>query len=163
MPAMSLVYNPSINAYKRLVPGFFAPVTASWGLDNRTVAVRAVSGQDAGSTHLELRRAGADANPYLVLAAAVACALAGIEQRLPAPAAVSGDAALAAGAELLPSSLEASLVAFRADAEARAMLGARFSQHFAATRAWELSAWQQAVTDWECARVEGPGGWAPAV
>ncbi|MBA3728076.1 MAG: glutamine synthetase, partial [Actinobacteria bacterium] len=72
LPASSLVLNPNVNSYKRLVPGWFAPVNASWGLENRSTAVRAIRSPRAELCRLECRRPGADANPYLALAAVVA-------------------------------------------------------------------------------------------
>ncbi|MBB4660550.1 glutamine synthetase family protein [Conexibacter arvalis] len=148
---LSAIYNPAINSYKRLVPGWFAPVTASWALDDRAVAVRLVAGADPRATHVELRRAGADANPHLVLAAAVAAIHGGLDAgREPPPAATPE----APGAEL-PRDLATALGAFRAADELHARLGRRFCAHFAATREWELRAWQEVVTEWERTRVEG--------
>ena len=69
LPAMSLLYNPTINSYKRLVPGFFAPVNAAWGIDNRSAAVRVILPEHRAGSRVELRRPGADVNPYLGLAA----------------------------------------------------------------------------------------------
>jgi glutamine synthetase len=159
MAALSPVYNPAINSYKRLVPGWFAPVTASWAVNNRAAAVRIVAAIDPDSTHLELRRAGADANPYLVLAAAVVSVLLGLErgEEPPPPLTLDDSTGVASGAPL-PADLGTAMLAFESDAEVRACLGDRFCAHFAATRTWELEAWQQVVTDWELTRVEGAAG-----
>jgi glutamine synthetase len=81
LPAASLMLNPTINSYKRLVPGWFAPVNVSWGLENRSCAVRAVRGDRRERSRLECRRPGADANPYLALAALVASAVDGLRRR----------------------------------------------------------------------------------
>lgn len=150
LPAMSLLMAPNINSYKRLVPGFFAPVNASWGIDNRSTAVRAVS-PDGDDARIELRRPGADANPYLALASAVLSVLAGIEGELDPPAELVGDA-YGSGSEeypLLPCSLEAAINAFVADPRARELVGEEFADYYVKTRAWELRAWQQTVTEWE--------------
>jgi glutamine synthetase len=152
--AMSLLMNPTINSYKRLVPGFFAPVNTSWGVENRSAAVRAIPAEDPGQARIEVRRPGADANPYLALAAIAASVAGGIEAAEEPPPPLAGDVSdLPAGeAAPLPASLEAAIRAFRQDAVAQELLGTRFSEYFARTREWELHAWQQSVTEWERAR-----------
>ena len=93
LPGASLLLNPTINSYKRLVPGWFAPVNASWGVDNRSCAVRAITRKDHPELcRLECRRPGADANPYLAIAAVAASAADGIKRKLTPPAAIEGDA-----------------------------------------------------------------------
>ncbi len=92
LPAASLMLNPTINSYKRLVPGWFAPVNVSWGLENRSCAVRAIRGPHAERWRIECRRPGADANPYLALAALVASAADGIAKESTPPPPVIGDA-----------------------------------------------------------------------
>lgn len=156
LPAASLLYNPTINSYKRLVPGYFAPVNATWGIDNRLACVRALL-RGNQSSRLEIRRPGADANPYLVLAVTAASIASGLEEGVEPPPAFVGDPTDAPPeqAPLLPTSLESAVRAFRADERLRAILGERFSEYFARTREWELHAWQEAVTDWECERYEG--------
>jgi glutamine synthetase len=156
MPAMSLVYNPTINSYKRVVGGLFAPVNASWGLDNRSTAVRAIVGTPE-STRLEIRRPGADSNPYLVLAAAAGSIADGLRQRTAIDPPISGDASTGsdtAEQAPLPNSLEEALVAFASDSSARSVLGEEFSSYFVATRRWEVEAWQKAVSQWERERYE---------
>ena len=88
----SLLLNPTINSYKRLVPGFFAPVNASWGLDNRSVALRVIRSEMAARCRIECRRPGADVNPYLALAAMTAATCDGIVRKGRAPAPTAGDA-----------------------------------------------------------------------
>lgn len=155
MPAASLLLNPTINSYKRLVPGWFAPVNATWGFDNRSAALRMISGSGPARTRIECRRPGADANPYLALAALVAAAAEGIRAGAEPPPPISGDACESMSAAPLPASLEAALAAFREDAGLRDALGADFSDHFDVSRAWELRCWQNAVTDWERSRYAG--------
>lgn len=144
LPALSLVYNPTVNSYKRLVPGFFAPVTAACGPEDRSFAVRALI-RGPLATRFELRRPGADCNPYLTLAAIAASICLGMTD----DAAVSRteidryDAAL-------PTSLEAAIREFRdRDNRLDGVLGATFAEHYLTTREWELHAWQNAVTEWE--------------
>lgn len=155
LPAMSLLCNPTINSYKRLVPGFFAPVNASWGIDNRSAAVRVIFPEHGDGTRLELRRPGADVNPYLGLAALVNSICLGIENDLSPPppmGRMDAGAASVDQAAPLPASLEQAIGAFLADVEARATFGDAFSDYFVRTRQWELSAWQKSVSDWERTR-----------
>ncbi len=154
LPAASLLFNPTINSYKRLVPGYFAPVNATWGHENRSAALRVIWSALPGRCRLECRRPGADANPYLALAALAASVAAGIRERREPPPPVLGDASVRADLAPLPSSLEEALRAFHADAALQARLGEEFSAYFEISRAWELKAWQQTVTDWERARYE---------
>jgi len=149
LPAASLLLNPTINSYKRLVPGFFAPVNVSWGRENRSAAVRVIRSERAELTRIECRRPGADANPYLALAALVASAADGVRRGLTPPPPVEGDASLRADLPPLPASLEGALRAFDDADVLRAALGEPFSDYFRVSRAWELKAWQQAVSDWE--------------
>ncbi len=154
LPAASLLLNPTVNSYKRLVPGYFAPVNASWGLENRSAAVRLIRSDRPERCRIECRRPGADANPYLALAALVAGAADGIRRGATPPEPVEGDASERADLPPLPSSLESALRAFAADEGLRAALGDTFSDYYAVSRAWELKAWQQGVSDWEKARYE---------
>ena len=143
------VFCPTINSYKRTVPGAWAPVNATWGLDNRTTAVRAIPG-GRKSTRVELRLTGADINPYLAMAASLAAGLEGIEQRLELPQPKVN--AYAGDASPLPRTLEESTRLFRASSTARRWLGEDFVEHYARTREWEVRQFQNAVTDWELAR-----------
>ncbi len=144
LPALSMIYNPTINSYKRLVPGYFAPVTASCGVDDRSFALRALI-SDETSTRFELRRPGADCNPYLTLAAIAASVHAGLSVDEPP------DRALIDSTESpLPTSLESAIREFRnRESAIDEVLGPRFCRHYLATREWELAAWQNTVTDWE--------------
>ncbi|CAN5245752.1 type I glutamate--ammonia ligase [soil metagenome] len=150
----SLLLNPTVNSYKRLVPGWFAPVNASWGLENRSTAVRAIRSPRAELCRLECRRPGADANPYLALAAVVASAADGIRRTAEPPDPVEGDAYQRSDLPELPGSLEAALKAFEDDEVLRRALGERFSEYYVTSRAWELKAWRDTVTDWERERYE---------
>jgi glutamine synthetase len=149
LPAASLLLNPTINSYKRLVPGYFAPVNVSWGIENRSAAVRAIVGGRPDLSRLECRRPGADANPYLALAAIAASAADGIRRKATPPAPVDGDAYARTDLVELPGSLESALRAFEADKVLRELLDKRFADYFATSRAWELKAWRATVTDWE--------------
>ncbi len=150
LPAASLLLNPTINSYKRLVPGWFAPVNASWGVENRSCAVRAIVRKDHPELcRLECRRPGADANPYLAIAAVAASAADGIKRKLTPPDPVEGDAYSRGELPELPGSLESAIRAFESDAVLRQALDERFSEYFVTSRAWEVKAFRETVTDWE--------------
>jgi glutamine synthetase len=149
LPDLAAVICPTVNSYKRTVPGAWAPINATWGVDNRTTAVRAIPG-GAKSTRIELRLAGADINPYLAMAASLAAGLDGIERKLEPPAPTVN--AYAGDATPLPRSLAAATKLFRESRMARAWLGDEFVDHYAATREWEVRQFEKAVTDWELAR-----------
>lgn len=154
LPAASLLMNPTLNSYKRLVPGWFAPINATWGYENRSCAVRAIRSARPDLWRFECRRPGADANPYLALAAIAASAADGMRHEREPPPAVEGDAYARSDLPELPGSLETALRAFKGDAVLRRALGDRFSEYYATSRAWELKAWRETVTDWERERYE---------
>jgi glutamine synthetase len=149
LPAASLLYNPTINSYKRLVPGYFAPVNASWGLENRSTAVRVIRSARPERSRIECRRPGADANPYLALAGLIVSAVDGIKRGATPPEPIVGDASVRNDLPLLPRSLESALRAFAEDSVLREALGTTFSDYYAVSRQWEVNAWQEAVSDWE--------------
>jgi len=143
---------PTINSYKRLVDGFWAPVKPTWGIDNRTASFRVIPGT-AKSTRLETRCPGADVNPYLALAACIAAGLHGIEKAMKLSAApIHGTNVGAEQVSRAPRTLIETTRAFRASDTARDWFGDEFVDHFAATREWEWRQWQDAVTDWELKR-----------
>ena len=150
LPAASLLLNPTINSYKRLVPGWFAPVNATWGVENRSCAVRAIVRADHPEMcRFECRRPGADANPYLAIAAIAASAADGIKRGLTPPEPIVGDAYARADVQELPGSLESALRAFESDSVLRDALGESFSEYFATSRRWEVKAFRETVTEWE--------------
>jgi glutamine synthetase len=140
---------PTINSYKRLVDGFWAPVKPTWGVDNRTASFRVIPGSPK-STRLETRCPGADINPYLAMAAVIAAGLAGIEQKmkLTTPP-IHGTNQGAENIPRAPRTLIETTRIFRASDHARDWFGDDFVDHFAATREWEWRQWLDAVTDWE--------------
>ena len=143
---------PTINSYKRLVDGFWAPVKPTWGIDNRTASFRVIAGSPK-ATRLETRCPGADVNPYLAMAAVIAAGLHGVEQglKLTAPP-ITGTNKGAEHIPRAPRSLIESTQVFKQSDVARDFLGDTFVEHFAATREWEHRQWQDAVTDWELKR-----------
>jgi glutamine synthetase len=149
LPAASLLLNPNVNSYKRLVPGWFAPINATWGYENRSCAVRAIRSDRPDLWRFECRRPGADANPYLALAAVTASAADGMKNKTEPPPPIQGDAYALADLPELPGSLESAIRAFEGDRALRSALGEGFSAYYTTSRAWELKAWRETVTDWE--------------
>ncbi|WP_299578269.1 glutamine synthetase family protein [uncultured Sunxiuqinia sp.] len=152
MPFLLSMYAPTVNSYKRLREGAWAPITASWGFDNRTVAVRVINGE-ARTTRLEMRLSGADANPYLAMAASLASGLYGIQQemKLTIPA-TGGNEYAQHEREHLPANLMDATQKMKESDVARSLFGDDFVAHFTATREWEWREFMRAVTDWEIKR-----------
>jgi glutamine synthetase len=143
---------PTINSYKRLVDGFWAPVKPTWGIDNRTASFRVIPGSPK-STRLETRCPGADINPYLAVAALVAAGLHGVEMNLKLSARpITGTNVGAENIPRAPRSLAATTEIFKQSKVARDWLGDDFVEHFALTREWEWRQWQDGVTDLELKR-----------
>ncbi len=153
LPEILAMIAPTVNSYTRLVPGFWAPTEATWGVDNRTCALRVISGSDK-SQRVEFRIAAADSNPYLALAAALSAGLLGIEKKLSPSAPVTGNAyAQKFPAKFqLPATLWDAAQRLKASKAMRAALGDAFVEHFAATREWEEREFRKHITDWELAR-----------
>ncbi len=143
---------PTINSYKRLVDGFWAPVKPTWGVDNRTASFRVIAGAPK-STRLETRCPGADMNPYLGTAAVLAAGLHGIEKGLKlSTKPIHGTNAGAENVPRAPRTLIETARNFRDSKVARDWFGDDFVDHFAATREWEWRQWLDGVTDWELKR-----------
>jgi glutamine synthetase len=152
MPDLFALYAPFVNSYKRFVEANLAPIKATWGIDNRQVSLRVIPGS-ADSQRLETRTPGADANPYLAIAAALASGLYGIEHGLQLDqAAISGDDDAAHAGEKLPRTLAQATARMKHSPLAAQLLGEEFVQHFVQTREWEVRRFDTAVTDWELAR-----------
>jgi glutamine synthetase len=152
MADVSVLFNPSVNAYRRLQPGTWTPVTASWGVDNRTAAIRAIAGSPKGA-RLEHRRPGADVNPYLAIAAMLAGGLHGIAENLEAPEPATGDAVTDGRFQRLPTTLADAVDAMRGSPVAADLLGREFVDHYLLSREVELRLWREweaeQVTEWE--------------
>ncbi|MGH9435238.1 MAG: glutamine synthetase family protein [Terriglobia bacterium] len=151
MPEFALMFLPTINSYKRTAPGTlsWAPSNVTWGVDNRTTALRAIL-TGPKTTRVEHRLPGADANPYLSLAASLASGLHGIQHQLKLPAPAGN--AYTADAVPLPRTLHEANAIFRESSVAKAWLGEEFVDFYAMTRDWELRQFERAVTDWEMER-----------
>lgn len=152
LPHILPFFAPTINSYKRLVEGAWAPTTLTWGIDNRTVAIRALPGSKK-SSRLETRVIGADVNPYLAMAACLASGLYGIRnglelKQLP----VQGNGYLDKSNGILPGTLHEATEKMKMSPIATELFGDAFVQHFAATREWEWRQHLKSVTDWEYRR-----------
>ena len=153
MPEVLAMVASTVNSYTRLIPGYWAPTNPTWGVENRTCALRVVPGS-ASSQRLEYRVAAADANPYLVLAAALMSGLYGIEKGLEPSEMIVGNAyAQPQDPETaLPTTLWEAAQRFKASQVARDYLGDEFVDHYAATREWEEREFRKHITDWELQR-----------
>lgn len=152
LPQLLPLYAPFINSYKRFVDGNLAPVKPTWAVDNRNASVRVIPGS-RHSQRIETRTPGADANPYLAIAAALASGLYGIRHQLALNQPPVSGANLGADAVArLPRTLAEATEALDRSELAHELLGEDFVRHFVQTRQWEVRRYNQAVTDWELAR-----------
>jgi glutamine synthetase len=153
MPELLAMVASTVNSYSRLVPGFWAPTSATWGIENRTTALRVIGGGPK-SQRVEYRIAAADINPYLALAVAIGSGLWGIEHRIEPDAAITGNAyeRKYPARRQLPRTLTEAAEWLARSKAAPELFGAAFVEHFAASREWEEREFRRAVTDWELAR-----------
>jgi glutamine synthetase len=151
MQELTVLVSPTINSYKRYVPGVWAPLVASWGFENRTCALRVITRGGPGAIRVEHRQPAADVNPYLGIAASLGAGLWGVEQELPLGPATEGDAG-AEGPGSLPRTLREASAALEKSRVARELLGDAFVDHYLMTREWETRRYDTAVTDWELRR-----------
>ncbi|MBA2480909.1 MAG: glutamine synthetase, partial [Planctomycetes bacterium] len=151
LPEILPFFAPTVNSYKRLVDGFWAPTKATWGVDNRTVAFRHINGGPK-ATRMESRIPGSDVNPYLAMAATIGAGLYGIENKLALTDQPITGSAYHAQMERLPRDLHEATERLKSSTIAREIFGGDFVDHFVQTRAWEWRQFQTAVTDWELQR-----------
>jgi glutamine synthetase len=152
LPEILPFFAPTVNSYKRLVEGAWAPTRVNWGVDNRTTAFRVIPGS-AKSTRLETRVVGSDVNPYLAAAACIAAGLYGIEKKLKLGSGpIAGNGYRDDKAPRLPSNLGEAAERLSESKIARSLFGDAFVDHFVATRRWEWRQYQAAVTNWETER-----------
>lgn len=152
LPYILPMFAPTINSYKRLVEGAWAPTTLTWGIDNRTVALRVIN-SGISSTRLETRVPGADVNPYLAMSAAIASGLYGIRKKMKLKQAeTSGNGYRDESNGVLPRTLLEATQKMRDSKIATELFGADFVDHFLMTRDWEWRQHLKAVTDWEYRR-----------
>ena len=152
LPHILPMFAPTVNSYKRLTEGAWAPTTVTWAFDNRTTALRVLPA-GANSTRLETRVVGSDSNPYLAMAGCLAAGLYGIKNKLKLkqPATVGNGYADKKNG-VLPRNLWESSQAMKTSAVAKELFGDAFVQHFTGTREWEWKQFSKVVTDWELQR-----------
>ena len=149
MPEFLCMIAPTINSYTRLIPGFWAPTDATWGVENRTTALRVIPGSEK-SQRVEYRLGSADGNPYLTLSAALASGLYGIMNEWEPEEQVKGssyDQEHPAYLKL-PTTLWDAAQRLKASKAARELFGDAFVDHFAASREWEEREYREHVSDW---------------
>lgn len=152
LPYILPMYAPTINSYKRYVEGAWSSTSVSWGIENRTTALRVINHSEI-STRLETRVPGADANPYLSLSASLASGMYGIVNKLPLQIApTKGNEYAQAVNEKLPKTLQEATNAMKNSDIANTLFGQPFVDHFIRTREWEWRQYSQKVTDWELRR-----------
>ncbi len=152
LPHILPMYAPTINSYKRLVEGAWAPTTITWGLDNRTTAFRVLH-PSINYTRLETRIPGSDTNPYLAMAAALASGLYGIKNKLPLDIPMTiGNGYQDKTNGSIASNLFDAANYMKDSAVANELFGEGFVEHFTQTRLWECKLFAKSVTDWELKR-----------
>jgi len=152
LPYILPLFAPTVNSYKRLVEGAWAPTTLTWGIDNRTVALRMMA-NTSKSCRLETRVIGSDVNPYLAMAGCLASGLYGIKNKLKLKqTATVGNGYKDYSNGVLPSTLKEATGQMKSSKLARELLGEKFVEHFTQTRDWEWRQHLKAVTDWEYRR-----------
>ena len=161
MREFSSLIAPTVNSYKRLCPGAWAPINMTWGEENRTTGLRVIKGGPS-SQRIENRLPGADSNPYLALAATLGAGCLGIEQKiLPTEETIGTAYSLKVPKELeVPRNLKESSELFKKSESARSLFGDAFVNHFSNTRKWEhdqflknsSSMKTDKISQWELAR-----------
>lgn len=154
LPEILAMISPTVNSYTRLVPGLWAPTSATWGYENRTTALRVIGGSEK-TQRVEVRIAAADINPYIAIAAGMGAGLWGIENKIEPEAPIAGNAY--AHEEIrpdrrLPTTLTEAAERLLASKAAREIFGDEFVEHYAQTRIWEEREARKAITDWQLAR-----------
>ena len=143
----------TVNSYTRLIPGFWAPTDASWGIENRTCALRAIPGSPKAQ-RVEYRIAAADINPYIAIAAALGSGLWGIENKIEPTDPIDGNAydRTYPPEQQLPRTLVDAAGRLRNSDAAKGLFGEDFVEHYAQSREWEEREFRKAITDWEMKR-----------
>ena len=155
MRAMTAITNPLVNSYKRLVPGYEAPIYIAWSMTNRSPLIR-IPVSRGSRTRVELRCPDSAANPYLTLAVCLEAGLDGIRRQIDPPAAVTENIfemrlsqIKKQGIESLPADLGEAVEAFKADPYIREVLGEHISEKYSEAKMAELADYRAQVTGWE--------------
>jgi glutamine synthetase len=145
-PDLMLMLAPNVNSYRRYVSGSQAPINLQWGYDNRTTGLR-VPASGPAARRVENRVAGADANPYLAIAASLAAGLKGMQEQ-PTPSQPHEGNGYDQ-AHSLPRSMDAALQKLQHSSAARALFGDQFVTGYCAVKALELESFQSEISAWE--------------
>jgi len=152
LPHIMPMFAPTTNSYKRFVEGAWASTSVSWGIENRTTALRVIN-HTPMNTRLETRVPGADANPYLSIAASLAAGLYGIKNKLPLQIeATKGNEYENKTSQKLPKTLDEAIKAMKASPIAKELFGEAFVNHFILTREWEWKQYDNKDVNWELKR-----------
>ncbi|MEY3945427.1 MAG: hypothetical protein RJB03_133 [Bacteroidota bacterium] len=152
LPYIIPFFAPTVNSYKRLVEGAWAPTTVTWGIDNRTTALRILNGSSS-ACRVETRVIGADVNPYLAMAASLASGLYGIKKKmkLKQPC-TTGNGYLDHSNGNTPYTLIDATSKMKESGIATELFGQTFANHFIQSREWEWRQHLKVVSDWELKR-----------
>ena len=146
MPEAMLIFAPYVNSYRRFLDPWASPVNLAWAIDNRTVGLR-VPDSEPENRRVENRLAGSDVNPYLALAATLACGYLGMVEGLKPTEAAEGSAY---GSEFgLHRYIYAAIEVLRASEAMRSMLGEHFIDIYCALKYDEYREFQEIITPWE--------------
>jgi glutamine synthetase len=146
IPAAMALFAPYVNSYRRLARFTAAPINIQWGTDNRTVGIRSPVAP-ATARRIENRVIGADANPYVALAATLACGYLGIDKRIEPSAECKGDAYL--GDYQLPRSLGEALQLLREETDLHEVLGKDFITVYTEVKEIEYAEFMKVISPWE--------------
>ena len=152
IPELFLLLAPHLNSYKRFLPDLFTPLNNTWGINNKTVAFRALNVTPAAA-RVEVRLAGADINPHLGLLAVIAAGRLGIEQKIepPPPVETSGWSVENPEGPSMPMNFIEAIERFDTSEVAREVLSPGFVDAFVSDRQWQVEQFSKTVTDWELA------------
>jgi glutamine synthetase len=155
LPDLLLMMAPNVNSFKRLAPGAFAPIAATWGIENRTCAIRVIPGKPSAQ-RIELRVPGSDSNPYLVATCLLAAAMWGIEHEVEPAEPMAGSCYERADTILddqqFPGTFRQAIERFDASTAARELFGDHFVAMYAGTRLAQAEQFARMVTDKELER-----------
>lgn len=156
LPGMAPITNPLVNSYKRLIPGYEAPVYVAWSAKNRNQMIRIPSRMTGNSTRIELRSPDSSANPYLTIALCLAAGLDGIENKIEPPKAVDADINEMTAEERkelgiikLPGTLVEALEEFKKDTFIRESLGDAAFEKYLIIKEKEWNDYNTKVSEWE--------------
>jgi glutamine synthetase len=146
LPEMMPMIGPNVNSYRRIIPNTAAPINVHWGVDNRTVGLRVPFAEQA-DMRVENRLPGADANPYLAMAASLGCGYLGIRQGLQPDEPLTDSAYYRDYS--LPRSLSEAVALFEDNPVAKELFGEKFVQIYSAVKRTEYEAFFQVISTWE--------------